>query len=59
MDSDFKKFFSSTMGIIAAVTIFLVLLCLCCLILGAIGQNMEPTPTPAAWLDSPNWLVNS
>lgn len=58
MDSDFKKFFSSTLGIAAAVGLVVIVLCLCCLILAAIGQNMEPTPTPAVWT-SPVELVNS
>lgn len=52
MDSDFKRFFSSTLGIIAAVAIVIVILCLCCVILAAIGKAYPPpTPTPAAWLD--------
>ena len=47
MDSDsFKKFFSSTMGIIAAVSVLIIILCLCCIVLAAIGQNSE---TPASY----------
>jgi hypothetical protein len=47
MNSDFKKFFSSTMGIVAAIGIVIVIGCACCLILSAIGKAYPP-PTPAA-----------
>ena len=51
MNQDFKKFFSSTMGIVAAVGLVLLALCVCCLLLAAIGKAYPPgTPTPAAWL---------
>jgi len=49
MDSDsFKKYFSSSMGIIAAVSVLLIILCLCCIVLAAIGQNSETPTTYAA-----------
>lgn len=41
MDSDFKKFFSGTMGIVAAVLILLAGVCLCCMIFYAIGLSQE------------------
>jgi hypothetical protein len=47
MNSDFKKFFSSTMGIVAAIGIVIVIGCACCLILSAIGKAYPP-PTPTA-----------
>lgn len=47
MDSDsFKKFFSSTMGIVAAVLILTLGLCVCCLVLAAAGQQIEKSKTP-------------
>lgn len=45
---DFKRFFSSTLGIVAAVAIVILLLCLCCFALAVIGRLGDPTP--AAWL---------
>lgn len=44
MDSDFKKFFSSTMGIITAVFLVILVLCACCLIFAAIGQATQKKP---------------
>jgi len=41
MDTDFKKFFSSTMGIVTAVLILFAGLCLCCMILYAVGLSQE------------------
>jgi len=41
MDTDFKKFFSSTMGIITAVLIMLAGVCLCCMFFYAIGLSQE------------------
>lgn len=52
MDSDFRKFFSSTLGVLTAVGLVVLVLCLCCLILAAIGKAYPPpTPTPAAMVN--------
>jgi hypothetical protein len=53
MESDsFKKYFSGTMGIVAAALILLAGVCLCCMILYAIGLSQEQSsliyPTDAA-----------
>lgn len=42
MNSDFKKFFSSTLGIVAAILVVLAMCCLCLLALSVIGQMSEP-----------------
>jgi hypothetical protein len=39
MNTDFKKFFSSTMGIVVAILALLAGVCLCCMILYAVGLS--------------------
>lgn len=43
--SDFKKFFSGTMGIVTAILVLLAGVCLCCMIFYAIGLSQEGQPT--------------
>lgn len=44
MNSDFKRFFSSTLGVVSAIVIFFMVICLLCFLCSAFGHSVKGLP---------------